>query len=290
MAMTPMEESSLPPLFREESSHQLLPLVIEAVKRVAVEEVMPRYLNVARHRKSDGSVFTQADLAAQEALVRELQLIRPCPFLGEEMGEAEQRNLWESGEQGLWCVDPIDGSSNFANGIPYFAISVALVKAGKPILGVVYDPVADECFSAARGRGAFLNDEPLPIQTRAASLHEAIGEVDLKRLPRELATVLGQQPPYSSHRNFGASTLEWCYVAAGRFDVYLHGGQKLWDYAAGSLILEEAGGHYCGLHQDDFWMGHPWQRSVIAALRDSVFEEWKNWIRSKLSPETDIDS
>jgi len=283
MAITPTQNAHFNPTLGDETPSLTLPLVIEAVKRVAVQEVMPRFLNVARHRKSDGSVFTHADIAAQDALVSELGLIHPCPFLGEEMSESEQLALWDSGEHGIWCVDPIDGTSNFANGIPYFAISVALVKAGRPILGVVYDPVADECFSAVRGHGAFLNDEPLPIQTGASCLHEAIGEVDLKRLPRELATMLGQQPPYASHRNFGASTLEWCYVAAGRFDVYLHGGQKLWDYAAGSLILDEAGGLYCGLYQDDFWTGQPWNRSVIAALRPQVFEDWKGWLRQKLN-------
>ena len=155
MAISPPQSPSAPPNPWDEAAILTLPRVIHAVKRVAAQEVMPRYLNVARHRKSDGCVFTQADLAAQDALVRELGLIYPCPFLGEEMGEAEQRALWESGDKGLWCVDPIDGTSNFANGIPYFAISVALVQAGRPILGVVYDPVADECFSAARGSRCF---------------------------------------------------------------------------------------------------------------------------------------
>ena len=271
------------------SGTQLLPLLIEAVKRVACQEVMPRYLNVARHRKSDGSLFTQADLAAQEALVRELKAIYDCPFIGEEMTEAQQKALWEQGEQGVWCVDPIDGTSNFVNGIPYFAVSVALVRAQRPVLGVIYDPVADECFYAERGHGAFLNGEQLPIKEGAPTLREAIAEVDLKRLPRELAQVLGHRPPYASQRNFGASTLEWCYVAAGRFDVYLHGGQKLWDYAAGSLILDEAGGHYCGMEDDDFWGGNPWQRSVIAALRPQLFEDWKAWIRFRLPKSREAD-
>ncbi|MDE3009783.1 MAG: inositol monophosphatase family protein [Pseudomonadota bacterium] len=256
--------------------------LIEGVKRVAHQEVMPRYLNVARHRKSDGSLFTQADLAAQEALTEELRALVDCHFLGEEMTEAQQKALWEAGSEGLWCVDPIDGTSNFVNGIPYFAVSVALVRAGRPVLGVVYDPVADECFYAQRGGGAFLNGEPLPIKESVGTLREAIAEVDLKRLPRELAKLLGHAPPYASQRNFGASTLEWCYVAAGRFDVYLHGGQKLWDYAAGSLILEEAGGHYCGLYEDDFWGNDPFRRSVIAALRPDLFADWKTWIRTRL--------
>jgi myo-inositol-1(or 4)-monophosphatase len=82
-----------------------------------------------------------------------------------------------------------------------------------------------------------------------------------------------------SQRNFGASTLDWCYVAAGRFDVYLHGGQKLWDYAAGCLILAEAGGHMCTMEQDDFWAADLWHRSTIAALDGVLFQEWVRWIR-----------
>lgn len=261
----------------------LLRGLIAAVKRVAHQEVMPRYLNVARHRKGDGSLFTQADLAAQEALVSELRDILDCPFIGEEMGAERQRALWDAGEQGVWCVDPIDGTSNFVNGIPYFAVSVALVRAGRPLLGVVYDPVADECFYAAHDQGAWLNGEQLPIKEGAPTLRESIAQADLKRLPRELSLMLGHRPPYASHRNFGASTLEWCYVAAGRFDVYIHGGQKLWDYAAGVLVLQEAGGHVSGLRVDDFWaQPDPFQRSVIAALRADVFADWRAWTRLHL--------
>lgn len=265
------------------ADHELLPGLIEATKRVAHREVMPRYLNVARHRKADGSLCTQADLAAQEALVRELRAILDVPIIGEEMGSEAQRALWAAGDGGVWCVDPIDGTSNFVNGIPYFAVSVALVRQGRPALGVVYDPVADECFAAARGRGAWLNGEELPIRAGATTLREAIAQVDLKRLPRELALMLGHRPPYASHRNFGASTLEWCYVAAGRFDVYVHGGQKLWDYAAGLLILQEAGGSISGLQQDDFWADDPFRRSVVAALRPEVFHDWRAWVRLHLA-------
>ena len=279
----------LPANFATNVDPGLLPRLIEVVRRVAHEQVMPCYLNVARHRKSDGSLFTQADLATQEALTTELLRLVDCPFLGEEMSEAQQQSLWAAGDNGVWCVDPIDGTSNFVNGIPYFAVSVALVQRGRPVVGVVYDPVADECFSAQRGEGAWLNGEPLPIKEGASALHEAIAEVDMKRLPRHLALLLGHQPPYASQRNFGASTLEWCYVAAGRFDVYLHGGQKLWDYAAGSLILEEAGGHYCGLYEDEFWGGNPWKRSVIAALRPELFADWKDWLRERLDLRGRID-
>ena len=255
--------------------------LLDAVKRVARIEIMPRYLKVAHERKSDGSLFTQADIAAQDYLTRELRRIADCPVLGEEMTEAAQRALWDSTSDGLWCVDPIDGTSNFVHGIPYFGVSIALMRQGRPLLGVVFDPVADEAFYAEAGQGAFLNGEPLPIkQTVPESLRHAVAEVDLKRLSPRLGEALGKKPPYMSQRNFGASTLDWCYVAAGRFDLYLHGGQKLWDYAAGSLILSEAGGHMCSLDTDDFWAADLWNRSAVAALDGKLFEAWRDWIRA----------
>ncbi len=258
----------------------MLNQVIEAVKRVAQTEVMPRYLNVAHSRKHDGSMFTEADLACQNALVVELQKIAPYPVLGEEMTEVEQSAQWDAGDAGLWCIDPIDGTSNFVNGIPYFAISVALMRHGRSVLGVIYDPVADEMFYAEQGCGAFLNGEALPIKTRSPDLRHSLAGVELKRISDNITAQIALHPPYTSQRNFGASTLDWCYAAAGRFDVYLHGSQKLWDYAAGCLIMQEAGGYYCTLENDDFWAETPWQRSVVAALGDALFSEWRDWIRA----------
>jgi myo-inositol-1(or 4)-monophosphatase len=102
--------------------------VIASCREVGRDEVMPRYLKVAHQRKVDGSLLTEADVAAQHALFRRLQAIAPYPVLGEEMTEAEQRDVWDMGGEAFWCVDPIDGTSNFVNGLPFFAISVALVR------------------------------------------------------------------------------------------------------------------------------------------------------------------
>ena len=243
---------------------------------------MPRYLKVAHQRKSDGSLFTEADLAAQEALTRALQAIHPGPVVGEEMTEEQQVERWLAGDAGLWCVDPIDGTSNFVNGLPYFAVSVALMKQGRSVLGVVYDPVADEVFHAERA---------------AAPGSEWRAAADQARMSRTSATPwrtwtssgwasgsgrrAGAAPPYSSQRNYGAGTLEWCYLAAGRFDLYLHGGQKLWDYAAGALILEEAGGCMCTLDPRRLLADDLWRRSVIAARDPGLFVHWKNWMRAR---------
>jgi myo-inositol-1(or 4)-monophosphatase len=260
----------------------LLAPLLAVVRDVAAREIMPRYLKVAHSRKADGSLFTEADLAAQDALRTGLRLIAEASVVAEEMTREEQAEQWLKGDAGLWCIDPIDGTSNFVNGLPYFAVSVALMRFGRPVLGVVYDPVADEAFYAGRGQGAFLNGERLPIKTYAPRLENAMAGVDLKRLDRALAQNLATAPPYMSQRNYGASALEWCYAAAGRFDVYLHGGQRLWDYAAGALIMAEAGGHVCSLEHDDFWSAPLWRRSVIAALDPALFDAWRAWLRARM--------
>jgi myo-inositol-1(or 4)-monophosphatase len=255
----------------------LLGEVASVVRNISDTEILPRYLKVARLRKADGSLFTEADLAVQDALRRELSKINPVPLIGEEMDKAEQTALWNSGE--IWCVDPIDGTSNFVNGIPYFAVSVALMQNGRSVLGAVYNPVSKEMFTATKGGGAYLDGEKLPLRHSGEELKGSIAAADFKRLSKALAGRLAVSPPYSSQRNFGACSLEWCYAAAGRVDLYLHGGQKLWDYAAGALILEESGGFVSCIDQDDFWDAPPWTRSAIAAGNRSLFEKWRNWIR-----------
>ena len=263
------------------SMSALLKAVIAAVKLVTAEEIMPRYLKVAHQHKSDGSLCTEADIAAQNALTKKLQAILNVPVMGEEMTGFEQNALWKAGHDGLWCIDPIDGTSNFVRGLPYFAVSVALLRGGKSVLGVVYDPVANEMFAAEHERGALLNGEKLLSREAVVPISQALASVDLKRLKKKLAAQLASNPPFSSQRNFGASALDWCYSAVGRYDMYLHGGQRLWDYAAGALIFMESGGHACCIENDDFAQGDIWQRSVIAARDEKLFQEWKSWIRAQ---------
>ena len=268
----------------------ILEQVIAAARTVGREEVMPRYLKVAHQRKVDGSLLTEADLAAQSALFQRLHAIAPYPMLGEEMSDAAQHQVWEmSGklsETGFWCVDPIDGTSNFVNGLPFFAISIALVRNGRTVLGVVYDPHADEAFYASAGGGAFMNGEALPLKLPPDSLNRCMAGIDLKRIDRVLAGRLASEHPFASQRNLGASTLDWCYVAAGRLHIYLHGGQKMWDYAAGWLILTEAGGAACGLNGADFEANDPWCRSVLAAQTPELLGLWKDWVTRRLEMAT----
>lgn len=257
----------------------MLAETIAAVRDCAREELLPRYRRSRARRKADGSVLTEADTAVQRALVARLARIARVPVVGEEMSDAAQRRAWQSGARGLWCIDPIDGTTNFVQGLPYFAISVAFLEAGRTRLAVVYNPVSDELFAAERGGGASLDGKPIRARPINRSLARCVAAIEPKYLPPRLAAALAAAPPFYSQRNWGAGALDLCYVAAARFDVYVHGGQKLWDYAAASLVLEEAGGVIATLDDDDFWSAPPWTRSIVAAASPRVFRDWRAWVR-----------
>jgi Archaeal fructose-1,6-bisphosphatase and related enzymes of inositol monophosphatase family len=163
------------------------------------------------------------------------------PLLGEEMTSSEQEDMLQNGDSALWVLDPLDGTSNYVAGFPFFSISLALIEGGRTVLGVILDPVRDECFVAAQGQGAWLNDQPIRPFAPSRALHDCLAVVDLKRLPAERFQPIVRHACFGSQRNLGSVALEWCWLAAGRFQLYLHGGQRLWDYAAGRLIADEAG-------------------------------------------------
>jgi len=255
----------------------------ELVRTAAREVLMPLFADVVRHIKHDGSVVTEADVAMQQRLKTDLARHWPeYDFLGEEMTRDEHRELTLDRTKGMWCVDPLDGTSNFATGIPYFAVSLALILNGRQEIGIVYDPVRDECFMARRGGGARLNGMTLGTHEPAlpGDLNRCVASVDFKRLRAPLAAHLGASPPYGSQRNFGASSLEWCWLADGRFQLYVHGGQKLWDYAGGNLILEEAGGVATTLEGEKIFTYGLAPRSVVAAPTQVLYSLWKIWIDS----------
>lgn len=212
------------------------------LRDAATVAILPNWQGVAARHKSDGSFVTESDLAAQRHLATALARDFPgIPLLGEEMTRAEQERMLQSADSALWVVDPLDGTSNYAAGFPAFSISLALIEGGRPVLGAILDPVRDECFVAARGQGAFMNGQPIRPFASSHSLRDCLAVVDLKRLPPERLQTIARHACFGSQRNLGSVALEWCWLAAGRFQLYLHGGQKLWDYAAGRLIADEAG-------------------------------------------------
>ncbi len=212
------------------------------LREVARDELMPRFGQLPAQEKADGSLVTEADLAVQAQLSTKLASHWPgIPLLGEEMSAAEQQRLLTDQEAALWCLDPIDGTSNFACGFPGFCISLALLRGGQVELGLVLDPVRDECFSAERGKGATMNGATIRPYSPGQQLSDCLAAIDFKRLPKNRVAGLFGADSFRSQRNLGAVALEWCWLGAGRFQLYLHGGQGLWDHAAGRLIATEAG-------------------------------------------------
>ena len=235
---------------------------------------------------SDGSIVTDLDHEMQRIISTELKSRWPAfSFMGEEMDHGEQAQIVVNGQEtGFWALDPLDGTTNFAMGFPFYGVSLALVVGGEPQLGVVYDPVRRECFSARAGEGAYLDGVSLKTPQSPLTLGECVANVDYKRLASGRADALVRYPPYRSQRNLGSSVLEWCWVAAGRVQLYLHGGQRMWDYAAGSLILKEAGGVFSTIPGNVLDCRKFTKRSAIAAINPELHRLWIRWVRENENP------
>lgn len=248
--------------------------IIDAIKHIAKEELCPRFAKVSRSHKQDGSFLTEADLAVQSRVHELLEKTYPTiAFLSEEMSPEQQLELLGN-PHGVWVLDPLDGTSNFSAGIPYYSVSLALLRQGAVQWGIVYDPERDECFSASLGEGAFLNDKPLLAKEAGVTINESTALVDFKRLDSELAAQIASHPPYSSQRSFGGVALDWCWLAAGRVHIYLHGKQNIWDYAAGHLIFNEVGGFSCTLEGEQVFDFSLKPRSAVAAIDEKLFADW----------------
>jgi len=187
--------------------------------------------------KGPQDFLTQTDLAVEQLLRQRLQAAFPDDtLLGEEQGG-------QIGEA-TWVLDPIDGTANFARGIPHFCIVLAYVSQQQTLLGLIYDPLHDELFHAARGQGAWLNDQPLRV---AATREFAQANLELgwsTRIPnqRYLSTLGGLLELGANVRRGASGALALAYVAAGRTDGYLELHMYPWDCLAGLLLVREAGG------------------------------------------------
>lgn len=260
--------------------------LVELLRTIGREEMLPRFGAIATERKADGSLVTAVDLAVQRRLTAGLATLAPgVSLLGEEMTAGDQARLLGAGESAVWVLDPLDGTSNFAAGYPGFAISLALIRGGAAVLGLVHDPVRDECFGARLGEGAWCDSggtrRPIAPYSPGERLADCIATVDLKRLPPDLLPALFGAGSFRSQRNLGAVALDWCWLAAGRFQLYLHGAQSLWDYAAGRLIATEAGVPSRLFRRDgdrpDETLGLD-KRVAIAAATPGLLEQWRERI------------
>ncbi|MDQ6961226.1 MAG: inositol monophosphatase family protein [Mariprofundaceae bacterium] len=236
-----------------------LQIVRDIIQKAAQEIILPSLNRITNiNFKHDGSVVTEVDLNTQKSIRLALQESYPdIGFMGEEMSQAQQLSMLDS--KRFWCLDPLDGTGNYAATIPLFAVSLAMIEKGKPIYAWIYDPIRDECFMAQRGHGATLNEVKIH-SSQEKTLQNAIGFIDFKRLNESQSRCFSAKKLYRSQRNIGTCALEWAWLAAGRGHFIAHGGQHLWDYAAGSLIAEEAGAVI-----SDFKSQHPFHQLQLSS-------------------------
>ena len=254
--------------------------IIGLVKQAAREELLSRFTRVSSQQKSDGSIVTEADLAMQTRLQNELLSSYPdSVLLSEEMSISEQQDALNSGRS-IWCLDPLDGTSNYASAIPYFAVSLSLIEENEVVMGLVYDPIRDECFYADEKTPATFNGKKLETSYLDNNIENTIAIIDFKRLKSDLSTRLIQEQPFASQRNFGASALDWCWLAINRGQLYLHGKQNIWDYSAGYFIFQKAGGISSTLEGEPVFSNKLEGRSVVAAVNKPLFDNWFNWIEN----------
>jgi len=185
--------------------------------------------------KGVGNIVTKADKESELLIKKRLEV--ECPgysILGEEFGLSDLESEY------CWAIDPLDGTSNYAGRLPIFAVSIALLYKGNPILGVVFDPNCDRTFCATKGGGAYLNGSKIGVNDRAS-----LAAISLCGVSTDIINLI---PGYLKHigkvRSLGSAAIHLCTVAAGYFDACIDINTRLWDVAAGSLILQEAGGTF----------------------------------------------
>jgi len=185
-------------------------------------------------------LVTEYDLKSEELLVEGIRTAYPADAILSEEGGGEE------GEGIRWLVDPLDGTTNFAHGLPIFSVSIACVRAEELLLGVIYDPTREELFHTLAGEGAFLNEAPIRVSA-TTTLDESLlvtgFPYDIRTNPdNNLSYFNALAVQARAVRRLGSAALDLAYVAAGRFDGYWELRLSPWDWAAGVLLLREAGG------------------------------------------------
>ena len=211
-------------------------------------------------KKGPRDFVTKTDKHVEKILIEELSKTKKnYSFLSEEVGSIENKD-----KDNIWIIDPIDGTTNFLHGIPHFAICVALESKKEIISGLIYDPIKDEMFYAEKNKGAYLNNQRLRVSNKNlideclfSSNHEGVKFSNLNM------------------RYSGCAALDLAYVASGRLDGFFHNKINIWDVAAGTLLVKEAGGIVNDL--DKFDQNNIDIRASSGVINDKMLEKLKNF-------------
>ncbi|HBV00994.1 MAG TPA: inositol monophosphatase [Candidatus Taylorbacteria bacterium] len=225
----------------------LLDVAITAAKKGGEAVLRHFETSVERRVKTDKSFVTAADTEAESVILKEIKNAFPNhSILSEESGAEKQHSPYE------WIIDPLDGTANFVNGIPLFAVSIAILKNGAPVAGVVYQPVGHSLYTAEKGKGTCWNGKQVKVSDGDKE-HAMITFAPGKREKKRLNALFGAAEQFvKSKRYLGCAALDLAYVARGGTEGVFFLGLNKWDYAAGVLLVQEAGGKIT-----DF-SGAPW--------------------------------
>jgi myo-inositol-1(or 4)-monophosphatase len=205
--------------------------------------------------KGEVNPVTETDTAAENLIIERIRRAFPDhAILGEETGGARGQAVASDDPRPIWLIDPLDGTNNFAHGFPHVSVSIAWRSAAKIQVGVVYDPLRDEIFVARRGEGATVNGAPMRVTStaRLADAFLATGFPYNRRVAAENNVQMLDNFLRRSQgvRRVGSAALDLAYVAWGRFDGFWEPRLSPWDLAAGSLLVEEAGGRMSDFEGD----------------------------------------
>jgi myo-inositol-1(or 4)-monophosphatase len=226
---------------KDSTVSDILPIV-EAISRQAGALLMQGFGHVRHiHQKGVIDLVTEFDKRSEDVILSSIQQEFPDhAILAEESGHHHTVSEYQ------WVIDPLDGTTNFAHGIPIFSVSIGLLKNNSPVVAVVYDPFRNEMFSAEAGHGSFLNHHPIHVSSQTDLGHAVISTgfpYDLRTNPRNnLAQFVQFQLRTQAVRHLGSAALDCCWTAMGRLDGYWEFGTKPWDVGAGALIACESGG------------------------------------------------
>ncbi|MFH1923570.1 MAG: inositol monophosphatase family protein [Planctomycetota bacterium] len=222
--------------------------VCEQAVRTGGAVLMDKIGRVEVREKGRSDLVTEADFASQELVRRTILAAFPDHVVvGEEDPQNGGSGHQPSGDPAeyRWIVDPLDGTTNYVHQVPHFCVSLALERRGQLQVSAVYNPVADECFSAVAGEGARLNGKPIRT-SNVADISQALAAVGFAAVvdpdAPDLKLFLAAIPHCQAMRRTGSAALNLCYLAAGRFDLSWAYSTKSWDVAAGVLMIREAGG------------------------------------------------
>ena len=234
--------------------------------------------NLQVSSKGPGDFVTSADKRTEKIIIEELQKAHPdYGIITEESGIINKANT-----NNRWIIDPIDGTTNFLNGIPQFAISIGYEEENEIKCGVIFDPIKNEMFCAEKGNGAYLNNSRIRVSNKK-KLKDALlvtgGPRQSSKIKEEIFSefIKVSNNILSPVRKFGSAALDVAYVACGRFDGYWQRELNYWDIAAGIIILKEAGGLVNFFEKDN---EAPLKRNILAS-NSNIHDELSNLILKK---------